>query len=220
MSDSDASSPAIHISQTKPVTLQVGGQRFVTRAKTLVEGSGYFCSLLSGRWDSTNSKQEDGSYFVDADPDVFQHVLRYLRHSLLPLFYDGVKGHDYPLYLAVLEQARYFQISPLQRWIEDKEYLRAVQIVRSAVVYDGTDEVAETTGADVQVEYYPAWTTEKVYVCPRGIHVHRGNPSACGRACMNAQGDAEDEYVDEEVLKMVEVRKKIVFDEQMCLEGR
>jgi hypothetical protein len=61
----------------------------------LIEESTYFESLLSGRW---NTAREDGSYFVDADPDLFVHILRYLRRRVLPVFYNLQKGHDYALY--------------------------------------------------------------------------------------------------------------------------
>ena len=111
------------------ITLQVGECRFVTRPATLTRGSDFFARQLSGRWPDI---QPDGSYFLDADGDVFQHVLRYLRHEIMPLFYDNVKGYDYGLYLAVLEQARYFGVEPLQKWLERKTYLQAVKIVRSA----------------------------------------------------------------------------------------
>lgn len=41
--------------------------------------------------------------------------------------------------------------------------------------------------------------TKKVYVCPHGIYVHRGNTGACGRLCRKTQSDAEDEYVDPKI---------------------
>lgn len=58
--------------------------------------------------------QRDGSYLIDADGDIFQHVLR-LRHGTMPIFYNDVKGHEYALYAAVLEQARYFGVEPLRK---------------------------------------------------------------------------------------------------------
>lgn len=48
-----------------------------------------FAALLSGRWDH---ERADGSFFIDADPELFEHVLRYLRHSVLPIFYVSAKG--------------------------------------------------------------------------------------------------------------------------------
>src|SRR4051812_26960470 len=85
------------------IDLQVGERRFTTTKDTLTTESGFFSSLLSGRWDNT---LEDGSHFIDADPALFQHILRYLRRGVFPLFFDLEKGHDYSLYLSLLEEAR------------------------------------------------------------------------------------------------------------------
>lgn len=95
-----------------PICIQVGGRRFTTTTKeTLTEESAFFASLLSGWW---NNALEDGSYFIDADPVLFEHILRYLRRGVFPLFFGAVKGHDYHLYLSLLEEARYFQIRRLR----------------------------------------------------------------------------------------------------------
>jgi BTB/POZ domain-containing protein KCTD9 len=66
---------------------------------------------------------EEGSYFVDADPQLFDHILRYLRRGVLPIFYDNIRGHDHGLYRALLEEARYFQIDRLENWLSDKSYI-------------------------------------------------------------------------------------------------
>lgn len=97
------------LSQSDPAPLKVDEQRFVTTSQTLQE-SGFFSALLSGRWDNV---QADGSYFIDPDTLIFEHVLRYLRWGELPVIYDNVKGHGHALYLALLEEAKYFQIP---RW--------------------------------------------------------------------------------------------------------
>jgi hypothetical protein len=199
------------------ITLQVGDQHFVTTRKTLTHQSGFFTSLLSGRWADA---QPDGSYFVDADPNLFGHILRYLRRGVLPVFYDNSKGHDHSLYLQMLEEAKYFQIPRLETWIEDKAYLKAIKIKHSVGERESTDDIIETTGTDTEIEYHPIWKTEKVYVCPRGINQHRGEPGACGKSCKKAQGDEEAEYEDEGVLGVLVVRKQTIFDWQICVEGR
>ena len=73
------------------ITVQVGERRFVATSETLTQKSGFFSSLLSGRW---NNMEADGSYFIDGDVALFEHILRYLRRGVLPLFYDNAKGHD------------------------------------------------------------------------------------------------------------------------------
>ncbi len=89
-----------------------------------------------------------------------------------------------------------------------------------SVVEDGAEGVHEMLGTDVVgVECWPRWMTEKVYVCPREIGSHRGNPRGCGRLCRNARGEGEAEFVDEEVMKIVKVVKRVVFDQGMCFDG-
>ncbi|TGO28753.1 hypothetical protein BPAE_0023g00180 [Botrytis paeoniae] len=198
-----------------PITLQVGERRFVTTKNTMTGESPFFAALLSGRWDS--NEQADGSYFIDADPDLFEHILRYLRRAVLPIFYDIKKGHDHALYLALLGEARYFQITRLENWLKNKRYLYAVQICSSVEELD--DLWSESHSTDENAEYHPRWDTEKVYICPRGIGVHRGNANACGRQCENVRGDSEYIYEDEPVLKTLVIRKKVVVDQAACMEG-
>lgn len=217
MSDETSSQDSSTPTPDRRITLQVGESRFVTTRETLVEESGFFASLLSGRW---NEAQEDGSYFVDADPTLFEHILRYLRRGVLPIFYDKAKGHDYATYLALLEEAKYFSISRLVGWIEKKQYLQALETKYLITELERTDELRATRGIDVDLEWYPMWETRKVYICPRGIYVHRGDPRACGKDCRRAQGDADDIYEDEPVLRTLVVEKQTIFDAHACVEGR
>ncbi|KAF7901774.1 uncharacterized protein EAF01_007073 [Botrytis porri] len=198
-----------------PVTLQVGERRFVTTKNTMTGESPFFAALLSGRWDS--NEQVDGSYFIDADPNLFEHILRYLRRSVLPIFYDIKKGHDHALYLALLGEARYFQIARLENWLQNKRYLYAVRIYSS--VEELNDLWSESLSTEEIVEYRPRWDTKQVYICPRGLGVHRGNSNACGRQCERARGDSEYIYENEPVLKTLVIRKKLVVDQAACMEG-
>ena len=211
--------PTTPLAPTNTITLQVGERRFVTRPTTLTLNSTFFARQLSGRW-ADDDKQPDGSYFIDADGDVFAHVLRYLRHETFPVFYDEAKGgHEHALYVAVLEQARYFGVEPLRVWLEGQKYLEAVKVKRVARVVEGVEDVGgSTVGGNVAVEHHVGWVTRKVFVCPRGLWMHRGNRNACGKSCRKAQGDADDEYEDEEVIKVMEVRKTTTLDPKMCVE--
>ena len=170
---------------------------------------------------------DDGAYFLDADGDVFAHVLRYLRHGTMPLSYDHrSKGHDHALYAAVLEQAQYFGVAGLSAWLEGRKYLSAVTVERSArlveveevLLKDSTVTALEDLGAHVEVEYHVTCRTEKVYICPRGLARHRGDRNACGRQCRNARGDADDEYVDEDIMRVLEVRKVTTVDPKMGVD--
>ena len=199
------------------ITLQVGERTFTTARATLVEGSGYFASLLSGRW---NDGRKDRPCFVDADGDLFEHVLRYLRRGILPIFYDRSKGHDHARYLALLEEANYFQIDRLVEWIQKKQFLSAIKVQQEVQVVYGTDDLYENGNTEFDVEIYPTWWIKEVYTCPRGIPVHRGKPGACGQACMKALGDADNVFEAEHVLRTVVVRKRVFLDHEACLSGR
>lgn len=216
MSDDEGMGENSTPTQARQITLQVGERRFVTTLQTLVPESNFFASLLSGRWDDART---DGSYFIDADPTLFEHILRYLRRRVLPIFYDISKGHDHALYLALLEDARYFQIARLQEWLENKRYLNALSVECSIEEDEGTP-CRTTLSMDTSVKYYPEWGTKKVYVCPRGIYVHRGQPGACGRRCLKARGDADAVYDEEPVSRWLVVKKRTVFDMQACVAGR
>ncbi|KAK4690474.1 hypothetical protein P7C71_g6327, partial [Lecanoromycetidae sp. Uapishka_2] len=182
------------MSDTKLITLQVGERRFTTSESTLKDGSSFFQSKLE-RWQ--NDAQEDGSLFVDVDPDVFQHVLRYLRSGVFPLFYHNTKGFDHNLYNLLAQQADYFQISRLHQWISDKSYLQAIKIIYTTILSDDALALATRHTADLGVEYHPSWKTEKVV----------------------KQGDDPILYEDEQVLQMVQVGKKVVFDASVCMGG-
>ncbi|KAK4973185.1 hypothetical protein LTR28_011947 [Elasticomyces elasticus] len=195
MSDAVTSQSSLPLAAARQITLQVGQQQFVTTRETLAAESSFFASLLSGRWDNALA---DESYFIDADPSLFEHILRYLRRGVLPVFYDTHKGHDYALYLALLEEAKYFQIPRLQEWLENKGYLRTLMVEYSVQEVEvGFRYLSTTRTTDEYVEYHPGWGTKKV----------------------KAQGDTEDIYEEEAISKMLLVKKRVVFDIQACLAG-
>ncbi|OOF94197.1 hypothetical protein ASPCADRAFT_36969, partial [Aspergillus carbonarius ITEM 5010] len=171
--------------------------------------STFFTSLLSSRWIS--NALPDGGYFIDADPILFEHILRYLRRGIYPLFYSPDKGHDYALYAALLEEARYFGICRLQTWLEEKRYRNAVEVRTWTETIDDGD----TRPVNEWVEVYPKWGINKIYVCPRGITVHRGWPAACGRQCHNARDGGEYQYDEEPVVKLFVVHKEVRFNGDM-----
>ena len=195
----------------KPITIQIGERSFTTTQKTLTAGGGYLAAQFSGRW----AKETHGSYFLDLDGNVFEHILRYLRSladdwPIYPIFYDQAKGHDYDLYQHVMAQAHFLALIDLANWIEEKKYIDAIVVRRTATVFDEIGDIRNKVEAsNVKVEYYPTFKTKKVYLCPRRIDVHRGEPNRCGQACARARNGAEDEYGEEEELKVFEVRSEI-----------
>lgn len=207
-SSSNPSAP----SSSALIELQVGERRFTTRASTLIDGSTTLAGIISDRFSS--SRSSDGSYFVDADPDLFEHLLRYMRRNVvLPVFYNE-NGFDHALYRALQVEADYFNIQPLNTWLKEKGYLRAVSVQylvderKGEGVDAGYDAVVD---GNTERTYHPSWGTEKVYQCPRDISTHHGNPNLCGRACARTQGENEG-YVDREVLRTLVVTKKVVFN--------
>jgi hypothetical protein len=105
----------------KTLTLSIGGRHFKVSRTTLVEESGLFRHQLSAAWFSAWVPEEDGTYFLDADPDIFEHLLRFMRRpSVFPLFYDTAKGFDYDLYNRLEAEAEYFQVDALRDWIKGK----------------------------------------------------------------------------------------------------
>lgn len=106
------------------VTLRVGERLFYTTKDTLTGESTYFKARFS-KW---NDADDDGSYFIDGDPVLFQTILQYLRSGILPLFFEPVtQTHDLAKYAAILGEARYYGINKLEAWILDKHYLQVVQ---------------------------------------------------------------------------------------------
>ncbi|GAB0136484.1 hypothetical protein EsDP_00004784 [Epichloe bromicola] len=196
------------------VKLLVGERLFTTTEQTLVAESAYFTSLLSGRWAST---LEDGSYFIDSDPSLFEHILRYLRHSICPIFYDQLRGHDFGLYLALQAEARYFGIPRLHEWLENKRYFEAIHLSYRIQMVEDYSSQDFRSNSGTAMDIYPTWGVQKVYVCPREIPVHRGDPGRCGRQCANAQG-SEKKYEDEHILRVAVVHKQVVMKPEVCMD--
>jgi len=99
------------------VELAIGERTFNTTRTTLQE-SRRLSNLL---------RLAEGPYYVDADPSLFEHILRYLRTGLYPISHDAQTGHDEVFYHHLLNQARFYQIDKLETWLRGKEYRNAVR---------------------------------------------------------------------------------------------
>ena len=181
-------------SSTSHIVLQVGECFFHTSVSSLSD-SRVLTAKVSGRWEDSKDKQADSSYFLDADPEIFKYILRFLRHGAFPLCYDNTRGHDYATYTAILQLADYLQVDELTEWLAKKEYLRAVRTRYQAQIVEGEIPLACTLESDMTVKHYPYQKTKKTYVCPRNIAVHYGDPRRCGRQCQNAQGGARTDMM-------------------------
>jgi hypothetical protein len=72
------------------------------------------------------------------------------------------------------------------------------------------------TAGDVDYEFFPTWETRKVYVCPRGVAVHRNRPESCGAACHKALAGGRADFEDAARMKLFTVRKSVTFNEDVC----
>lgn len=113
----------MRLQKRRIVRLQVGETAFVTTHHTLCKESTFFQSLLSDR----SQQLLNGAYFVDADPELFTHILRYLRHGIYPFSFNPSEGHDHATYLGVKRLAIDLAIERLAKWIADKQYEFAIE---------------------------------------------------------------------------------------------
>lgn len=166
-------------------------------------------------------QQPDGSYFIDADPDLFAHILRFLRQGTFPLFLKG-KSFDYSLYSALLDCARFFQVINLEGWLENEKYRNMVTAVHTVHERCGP-ELFSAAGnfhyADEEMEFHPSLHTREAYVCPRNDEAHT-SPKMCGRACERTRGDRELEYKEEQYWSALVVRKAVKIHNQNCASVR
>ncbi|KAF2797852.1 hypothetical protein K505DRAFT_297589 [Melanomma pulvis-pyrius CBS 109.77] len=196
------------------ITLDVGGRIFRAYAITLQESDWLDANIK--RWVQSNSPTNP--LFLDTDPDLFEHILRYLRRpEVFPLFWTPTQGFDYDLYNRLEVEAQHFGIQALEDWIHEKKYLGAVIVHHSAPIVQGMDQsVGETLRSNVQYDHHIDKKTEQVYICPRGILVHRGRRDRCGLACAKVQGDDPMHFEEEHSLDVVTFTRTTVFDGSVC----
>lgn len=214
------------------IILRLDEKLFYTTKDTLIQESGYFSALFSGSWmDSTR----DGVLILDADADVFKHIMRFFRTGVLPVFYDGLKGFDHQLYSLLLEQAEFFVIDRLRVWILEKRYVQAVKIVRSVKLSESTRWIDVDSGGeaprglhkfhnheytgDTKVDHFVYSTIRKFRACGESDCFPEDDPgsSYCAEICSKIPQDGQD-YVERDVVNLVEICTKTVFDHRICRE--
>lgn len=186
------------------IVLDVGGRKFATSINTL-NGASYFKSKFSGRWPSSQGE----SHFVDADPELFEHILRYLRRQTPPLFYDKYKGFDFHKYIALLYDAKYFGVEGLVEYLQEKRYLQTVKVVHEATVLYPTTHDKQVSTLDDMVSYSIACTVKKVHICPLGHADHRGHPRTCRQHKCSSLKEAECAYEEEVVVNILKVNRRV-----------
>jgi hypothetical protein len=198
------------------VTLNVSGRIYKTRPSTL-SASPYFTALLA-RWDSGADLQDDGSYFIDADPDTFEHILAFMRRpSKFPLYWTHEHGFDYVLYNKVEAEADFFLLHGLRDWISKKRYEEAVKTIVEVRVWDERSQRVlnggESLGDLVEVNsFLGSYSGERRIRLACYFH----QSSFCGgcKSCEKSAGATPQSHEPDKKLTLV--IKKIVFDETVC----
>ncbi|KAK4443465.1 hypothetical protein QBC34DRAFT_416982, partial [Podospora aff. communis PSN243] len=112
----------------EPIILSVSSTLFTTTIPTLTSRSTYFQSLFRTPDWKKSRQPHNGALFIDSDPEVFTHILQFLRRGVFPLSYDPKSGHNYKLYADILAEAQHFQIPKLTAWIAERLYIHCVTI--------------------------------------------------------------------------------------------
>ena len=162
---------ASKIKETLPrgtVVLRVGEERFIVKPETLSQESVFFDALFSGRW---SQAEPDGSYYIDYDPAVFKHVLRYLRLGNYPLCLNKDQRLDYAAYSDLLTAADYFGITDLGRWIQEKRYERVMTTEYQFNFRAGGTGILRTPSQDVEIT--DTEEEQMIWYCPLDKFHHK-----------------------------------------------
>lgn len=96
------------------IGLNVGGRKFYTHKSTLTNGSAYFAARFSGNFGTESITDEDGRdvYFIDASPELFEHILHFLRRGI-PSWAKNLYKEDPNLYKNLINEAEYFGVESM-----------------------------------------------------------------------------------------------------------
>lgn len=212
-----ASSSSSSSSSPSRIELQIGEKTFHTTRPTLAESP-----VL------TNLVNLEPPYFLDADPALFEHILRYLRTGIFPLFHDAVRGHDICLYHVLLGAARFYQVARLADWIEAEGYFEAVTTITraGAVTLHGDeqirrlDELAFLKNETLRIIRVNQSGIEPCYSCPRGVWRHNGHREDCvSIGCMSENMSQLTRNVKMKVLKVEYVVNAVEINEEFVIAG-
>lgn len=104
----------------RTITIDIGGQRFVTTARTLMREPGSVLAALT-RTVPPVEADEDGAFFFDRDWWLFRHILRFLR--------DGAESltTDTALLREIHKEAGFWGLASLKAAIKDRLRAEAAQ---------------------------------------------------------------------------------------------
>ncbi|KAG5932453.1 hypothetical protein E4U59_007478 [Claviceps monticola] len=205
------------------IKLLVGERTFITTRRTLTTESGYFKQRFVAPWGKT---PQDGTYFIDADPVLFEHILRYLRHPIFPLFYDHVHGHDIALYASLHNEANYFRIHRLQKWLAAKRYLEAIQVKHTMDVVENWDDCTMPSDTYLTATPYRGNVSSRAKSAGSGDggdSVCPSNRCFCGNQGQNtAQAEQQGKKKTKaavpkvELVKFAVVKRQIILKPEVC----
>ncbi|MCJ1331978.1 hypothetical protein MMC10_008670 [Thelotrema lepadinum] len=92
------------------IKLQVGERVFETTTETLGAGSNIYTKCYIERRDRRMCEQV---FYFDLDGDIFEHILRWLRHRVVPLFMRPDGALDQTKYSMLRDQAKLFEVEEL-----------------------------------------------------------------------------------------------------------
>ena len=140
----------------KVITLNVGGTQYTTTLSTLTKYPDSMLGVMfSGRHDLP--QQEDGSYFIDRDGEVFKYILMYLRDSTVAFIHASRLDEAQQLHLKL--EANYFLLPNLEKVLQQALDQRAAikeNELRRTIAEKGTREGTTTNlCASLPLQKYP-----------------------------------------------------------------
>lgn len=215
------------------ITLDVGGRNF-RALKITLEESPNLRQQLSGNWQAY--LQEDGSLFLDSEPDIFEHLLRYMRRpNIFPLFWTKTSGFDYNLYTRLQAEAEVYGLTDLSDWIKNEEYTKAIQIIAPTPMVMNVASFSPHLSVEslrasrrefegdgsTTLGFHVVTKAEEYFDCPISKPNHkvpRGEEIRCGAQCRMQENFDSCRYVKgKEYYEVVIVPTCVDFDSDVCM---
>jgi hypothetical protein len=130
------------------------------------------------------------------------------RPGLFPFFWSRASSFDYDLYNRLGHEARFFQVDELSDWIDSQQFIRGITIKVDISSEQSIDQMhSEMIIGNTEISHHSLLKRRCVYLCPRGITVHRGRPDMCGSACHKAQAGTKIDCKEEKYAEVVSITK-------------